>query len=146
MSTLLEAIAKGWSWKIGKPAAILSQNSFGNVIVQTEHDWFFRIIPEDPRCVLLGTSREEMEEETSTEEFKLDWEMKILVEKAEIILGKLDEGQCYHLVIPGILGGKYHVSNIKKISLTELLDFSGYVASKIENLPDGTKVEFRVIE
>jgi hypothetical protein len=145
MNALLEAIARGWSWKIGKPVAVIMQNAFGNVIVQTEHDWFFRIIPEDPRCVLLGTSREEMEEEMNKKDFKLDWEMTILVEKAQTVLGKLDEGQCYHLVIPGILGGAYDVSNIKKISLIELLDFSGYVASKIENLPDGTKIKFKWI-
>jgi hypothetical protein len=79
------------------------------------------------------------------EDFKLDWEMTILVEKAETALGKLDEGQCYHLVIPGILGGAYDLSNIDKISITKLLDFSGYIASKIENLPDGTKIEIKWI-
>lgn len=145
MNALLEAIARGWSWKIGKPVALISQNAFGGVIVQTEHDFYFRIIPEDPRCVLLGTSREEMEEEIENEDFKLDWEMKTLVEKAETTLGKLEEGQCYHLVIPGILGGAYDISNIKTISMTELLDFSGFIAGKIENLPDGTKIKFKWI-
>jgi hypothetical protein len=145
VSNLLEAIARGWSWKIGRPGTVISQNAFGNVIVRTEHDFFYRIVPEDLKCVLLGTTPDEVEEETSKDAFKLDWEMKVLVDQAEAALGKLAEGESYHLVIPGPLGGKYDISNIKKISTCESLDFSGYVAKQIENLSDGAKVWLKVI-
>ncbi len=71
--------------------------------------------------------------------------MKRLVEQAEAALGKLAEGESYHLAIPGPLGGKYIISNIRKISTCESLDFSGDLAKQIENLPDGTKIRLKVI-
>src|SRR6185369_1893727 len=37
------------------------------------------------------------------------WEMGPLVEQAEESLGSLSEGECYHLVIPGVLGGAYAI-------------------------------------
>ena len=68
------------------------------------------------------------------------------MEQAGSRAGKLAEGEVgYHLAIPGPLGGKYVVSNIRKISTCESLDFSGDLAKQIENLPDGTKVRLKVI-
>lgn len=142
MSDVLEAAARGWSWKIGRPVHLIAQNAFGNVIIENDCGLYWRIIPEDVKSVLLADSLEELEIERAKKEFKLDWNMEVLVEKAEAALGPLAQGECYHLVIPGPLGGEYNISNIKKISAAELLDFTGFVAKKIEGLPDGTKIKF----
>ncbi len=141
MNELLQAIAAGWGWQIGRPVELIDHNAFGNVIIRNDSDLYFRIIPEDLQCDLLGTTPEELAAERAKPKFKEDWEMSPLVEAAERALGKLAEGECYYLVIPGPLGGEYAVSNIKKIPMRQLLDFTGFIAHEIKDLPDGTKVK-----
>jgi hypothetical protein len=43
MDNLLDAIAEGWSWKIGRPIELIATNAFGNAIVKTDLS-YFRII------------------------------------------------------------------------------------------------------
>jgi len=143
MDAILKAVAEGWGWKIGKPVTIIARNAFGNVLIRTENGGYFRIIPEDLTCVHIADSPEDLERERCEEEFQVDWEMRALVEQAEASLGSLSEGECYHLVIPGVLGGAYAIENIRKISITECLGFSGEVARQIEGLPDGAQVKLK---
>src|SRR5687767_9233549 len=98
MNPLIGAITEGWSWKLGKPVAIVATNRFGNAIVKNTDGHYFRIMPEEWRCELLARSDEELESKRREEEFVHDWEMTVLVEKAEAALGPLAEGQAYHLV------------------------------------------------
>lgn len=72
--------------------------------------------------------------------------MQALVEAAEEKCGPLPEGKEYHLVIPGVLGGEYATSNINIAPLIELIRFSGDLASKIEDLPEGSQFKLEVIE
>src|ERR1043166_5315649 len=119
MTRLLQAISNGWSWKLGKPVEVVASNPFGNVIVRNEAGDYYRITPEELQCVLLARSPAELADARAKEEFVQDWEMKRLVSLAETALGPLSEGQCYHLVVPGVLGGTYTEDNIRRISLHE---------------------------
>ena len=118
MNAVLEAIAEGWSWKLGKPVAIVATNRFGNALVQNEKGYFF------------------LEEKRKSDDFVRDWEMLASVRRAEVALGPLAEGEVYYLVVPGCLGGKYAEENIRKNSLRELLAYSGEMARRIDDVPD----------
>ena len=141
MSGPLQAIAQGWSWKLGRPVEIIATNSFGNAIVRNEAGQYFRIIPEDWQCQLLATSAADLEEKRKQPDFIRDWQMLPLATRAEAAHGPLAEGQVYYLVVPGLLGGKYAEENIRKISLVELLEYSGEMARQIDNVPDGAQVK-----
>ncbi len=145
MLSLLESIREGWGWAIGTPTRVIAVNSFGNVIVQTSKGQCYRIIPENLECVFLCDSEHDLEKVIRESEFAFDWEMKLLRNQAERALGTLSTDECYHLVIPASLGGAYDLKNIKKISIGEWLSFSGFVAHKIKDLPDGTQVKFKWI-
>jgi hypothetical protein len=137
MDAILKAISDGWGWKLGTPVAVVATNHFGNAIVTNTDGHFFRITPEEWRCELLARSAEELDVKRKTAEFRRDWEMTVLVEKAEAALGPLQEGEVYFLVIPGLLGGKYAVENVRKIPLPQLLAYSGDMAQQIDDVPDG---------
>ncbi len=140
MSTLLQAISEGWSWKIGDPVEVLATNCFGNAIVRNQEGEFFRIMPEEWQCELVARSPAELEKTRQSEDFIRDWEMTVLVDRARVAHGSLLIGECFFLVIPGILGGKYSEENIRKISVTELLSYSGKMAEQIDDIPDGESV------
>lgn len=146
MDPLLHAVAKGWGWKIGKPVEILATNLFGNAIVKNDAGRFFRIMPEEWQCELLATSVSELEEKRRSSEFLHDWMMTRVVEMAERAHGPLADGQVYYWVRPGILGGKYDAENTRKISLRELLAYSGDMAQQIADVPDGEQIRIVVKE
>ena len=140
MNTVLQAISEGWSWKLGTPVDVVATNCFGNVIVQNQDGDFYRIMPEEWQCELLARTPAELEEKKKTESFVRDWEMTPLVDRAVAAHGPLAAGECFFLVVPSMLGGKYAEENIRKITLPELLSYSGSMAAKIDDVPDGDSV------
>ena len=144
MKQLLDAISEGWSWKIGHPVSLIATNDFGNAIVKCDDGNYFRIMPEEWSCELIARSAEDLEAKRLSEDFIRDWQMARLVELANAAHGPLNEGQVYYLVLPGVLGGKYSTENIRKISLREVLSYSGDMARQIEGLPEGAQVTIKV--
>ena len=146
MTTLLQAISEGWSWKLGVPVEVIATNRFGNAIVRNSDGEFYRLMPEEWQCELLARTPAELEEKRKKEDFVRDWEMTPLVERAVAAHGPLAAGECFFLVKPGLLGGKYEVQNIRKIPLPELLSYSGSMAEQIQDVPDGGQVVLTPIE
>lgn len=54
-------------------------------------------------------------------DFVDDWQMQNLVQQAHRKYGKLTKGQKFCLVIPGVLGGDYEISNINSVRLTVMI-------------------------
>jgi len=125
---------------MGEPVEVLATNDFGNVIVRNQEGVFYRIVPEEWQCERVARSPAELENTRRSEEFIRDWEMTVLVDRARAAHGPLLVGECFCLVIPGILGGKYSEENIRKTSVTELLSYTGKMAEQIEDIPDGESV------
>jgi len=72
--------------------------------------------------------------------------MERLVGIATAALGAPSAERCFCLKTPGLLGGEYAITNVGLITIAELIAFSGDVASQIRDLPDGTKVKFKVVD
>ncbi len=143
---LLREIAKSWGWIGIDPVEIVGENDFGNLMIKDSNEKYWRLCPEDVYCEIVANSREELEQLSKDQEFLEDWYMKALVDQASEHLGPLREGQKYHLVTPGALGGEYAISNIKIAPLAEQIRFSGDVARKIEDLPEGSQITFKVVD
>lgn len=134
-------INNAWNWKGFKANEIIKVNDFGNVIFKTEKNEYWRICPEEISCEKIATSAVELEQLFRDPEFLEDWEMKNLVAQAQEKLGPLDNGQKYYLVVPAVIGGSYHIDNIKKISFEELITLSGSIGFQIKDVKDGQKVK-----
>ncbi len=107
---------------------------------------YWRICPEDLLCSLIADTAPQFAPLREDPEFQADWEMTRLTAEARAILGEPGEGRCFCLKVPAVLGGDYEIANIGQISLIELIGFSGDVAQQIDDLPDGTPVEFKIID
>ena len=46
--------------------------------------------------------------------------------------------------MPAVIGGEYEISNIGKISFTELISFSEDLGFQIKDLKDGQKVKLNI--
>jgi len=143
--TLPQAIQEGWGWMLDCPVEVLQINAFGNAILRDATGCYFRIIPEDVSCECIADSPESLTEVLKNPEFQSDWAMTDFLTRVETAHGPLAEHECYHFIIPSVLGGLYDESNVRKISLHECLSFAGDCARQIANMPDGTRVRLKVI-
>jgi hypothetical protein len=56
-----------------------------------------------------------------------------------------DEGRCYCLKQPAVIGGTYEAANLGTISLHELISFSGAMAQQIKDVPDGGPIQIEIV-
>ncbi|UJB68300.1 DUF1851 domain-containing protein [Acaryochloris sp. 'Moss Beach'] len=139
---LLFTVQTSWSWCGIQAVKIIAQNDFGNLLVLDDIGAYWRICPEDMYCEIIAANAEEMDDLSKDEEFHTDWEMSRLIEIGQELYGKLPPECCYCLKVPSILGGSYNRENIGTITRAEVIEFSGDLAKKIKDLPDGTKIKF----
>lgn len=141
---MLDTIRSAWGWTGLDPVEIIATNSFGNLIIRATDGGFWRICPEEWMCQQIADSPDAYAALSHDEDFQADWEMEGLVELAQETLGPLTDGQCYCLKLPGIVGGDYEASNLGSISIDELIAFSGNMAERVKDLPEGTPIEFEI--
>ncbi|MEQ9402674.1 MAG: DUF1851 domain-containing protein [Cyclobacteriaceae bacterium] len=141
---ILESINKHWAWTRIVAEEIVSTNDFGNIIFRSSRGEFWRICPEQLYCKMIAVSREELETLRSTSEFSEEWEMEDLVVIAKSKSGSLEIGEKYCLKLPTVMGGEYSVDNLGKILQIDQIKYSGQLTQSIDDLPDGTKIEFNV--
>ena len=124
--SILEEIKESWGWVGIEPIEVVGENDFGNLMIKDVEGKYWRLCPEDIYCEVVAQNREELNALSTDQEFLEDWYMETLVETAKDKLGPLEEGRKFYLVIPGILGGEYGISNIKTAPffLTSKLNFS----------------------
>ena len=143
---IVEEIKESWGWAGIEPLEVVGENDFGNLMVKDVDGKYWRLCPEDLYCKVVAQNREELDALSTDQEFLADWHMEALVEAAKDKLGPLEEGRKYYLVIPGVLGGEYGVSNIETLPLVELIRLSGDIGKQIKNLPDGAQVNLKVVD
>jgi hypothetical protein len=146
MQNIIDIVTHEWRWAGLVPKRIIDTNKFGNLIVEHQNGFVWRIVPEELSCEIVAKDAAEYEVISQSEEFVADWQMQALVEAAEATYGPLADGDVFYLVTPGVLGGEYDVSNINVLPLEELIALSGDLAKQIKDLPDGGEIELKVTE
>jgi len=135
-----------WKWSGVVADKILRTNDFGNIIFKSDNEKIYRICPEELSIKLIASSIDEYELLISDQEFKIDWEMKRLVEIAELEIGELNDFEKYYLKIPAVISQDYSIENIGKIKFLELISVSGDLAYQINDLEDGQKVKLNITD
>ena len=139
---MLNIIRQSWGWTGLDPAAIVGVNEFGNVLVRSADDTFWRIYPEELSGKLLGRTQCEFDATWRDDVFQHDWQMTRLVQIACAKLGPPGTGRCFCMKLSSGLGGRYEEDNFGIISHEELITFTGDVARQIKDVPDGATIQF----
>lgn len=142
MHNLVTIINDSWGWKGIVATEVALINEFGNIVFRNEVGEYWRICPEEVSCEKIADNESDLTQVLADYEFLDDWKMLSLVQVAKTYLGDLEEGQCYCLKVPAIIGGEYKVDNIGKIDLLELIRFSGDLGFQIKDLEDGDTINF----
>ena len=143
---LIDEIAKAWGWSGIDPVSVVMENDFGNLIVMDVDGKYWRLCPEDCYCEVIAASRAEFDALLANQEFLQDWDMAALVSLAKDQCGPLATGSKYCLKIPGILGGTYGGNNLAIASQIDLVRIAGDIARQLQELPDGSRIELRLVD
>ena len=143
---MVETIRSAGGWIGLNPAEIVDINLFGNLIIKDAGGSFWRICHEELTCKQIATDVDKFTELWRNEDFQFDWKMTKLVELAEDKLGSLQKDECYCFKVSPVVGGSYDATNLAKISLKELIAFSGDFAEKIKNVPDGGQIKIKLLK
>jgi hypothetical protein len=141
-----DTISAAWGWSGLVPVEIVTVNDYGNVILLAKDGSYWRICPEEWSCEQIANDQNGIAALSRDDDFQLDWRMDRLVELAHENLGPLTEGRCYCLKLPAIIGGKYEADNIGTISLEELIAYSGNMAERIQDVPDGGRIQIELVD
>ncbi len=144
--SIIEALKASWDWVGLKPAEIVAENEFGNLIIKDEQDRFWRLCPEEVYCKVIADSIYEYNKLIQDDDFLNDWNMTVMVDEAMEMLGPLEDGYKYNMVIPGVLDGEYGGENLKTAPFIKIIEFSGELGRKIKNMPDGAEIQLKVID
>ena len=142
---MISTIRSAWSWAGLDPAEIVATNAFGNYIVRATDGTYWRICPEEPSCKKIADNELGYLAVLGNEEFITDWEMQPLVESAVKKFGAQPSDRCFCLKMPAVLGGEYDAHNIGTIARKELISFAGDIAEQVKDVPDGAKIEIKII-
>jgi hypothetical protein len=142
---MISVIRDAWSW-IGLDAVeIVATNAFGNYLVRDADGAYWRICPEELSCAKIADDESAYVSLLRDNGFLADWELQHLLELAVKKFGSPTADTCFCLKMPGVFGGKYVLENIGTISRRELVSFAGDMARQIEGVPDGAKLELKII-
>ncbi len=142
---MLDTIRTAWGWTGIVPTEVVFANPFGNLIVKAVDGAYWRICPEALTCEKIAGDQIAFSMVWNHDGFRLDWNMDKLVLIARQKFDALQDGRCYCFKLSPILGGAYDANNISTITVKELIAFSGFLAEKIKDVPDGGKIKIELI-
>lgn len=142
--TLITEINNAWNWVAVKAAEVIRINDFGNVIFIADTGEYWRLCPEELSCEKIAKDSDAYIYLSKDSDFIEDWKMEGLVQVAKQELGELNDNQKFCLKMPAVIGGQYELSNLGKISFSELIAFSGNMGSQIKDLKDGQKFKLEI--
>jgi hypothetical protein len=140
----LQVIREEWAWLGCEPVKIIDTNAFGNVIFTDAVGQYWRLVPEELKGDVIATNETEYAALRKDEEFMIDWQMDNLCIMAREALGELKDDKRYCFKLPPVLGYSYSPENMGMTNLSDLIGLAGHIGKQIKDLPDGTKVRFKI--
>lgn len=92
-SDSVQILKEAWNWVGLDPALILAENDFGNLLIKDTGGKIWRLCPEEASCKRVAESEADLHRLMSKDDFRVDWEMKRLVDAATASLGPLPTGK-----------------------------------------------------
>lgn len=141
---ILTTINKYWAWTGIDAVEIVSSSEFGNIIFKSAEETYWRLCPEELYCNEIAENLSDLNALMVDPNFLNDWEMKEYLMVAKEKLGKLQIGEKYCLKLPLPFGGEYSKENFDTILQIDQISYAGQLASKIDGLPPGTKIQIDI--
>ncbi len=139
------ALIEDWSWLVGSSLPILI-TSLGDAFLENESGEIFWLITGSAELEKVAESYEEFQEKLHDDALVYDWFLVSIVAKLKEQGTALEPGKLYGFKQLPILGGKYEVENFELTDIEVYFAMTGQMNFQIKDLPEGTKINFKVTE
>jgi hypothetical protein len=142
----LQDICESWKWLIGDQQEVLLITIFGDLFLignNNEVNWLDTSSGEFSR---IANSIEQFKVLLKIPENYDNWFLAWLHPEIESSGIKLKEQQVFSFKKMPILGGEYTFENIEPVDISVHFQLTGEICRQIKNLPDGTKVNIKIVD
>ncbi len=136
----------GWAWLVPPKFEVWLMNRFGDLFLVLPDGTLHMLDVGAGQLDRLAESRDDFCRIIDEDDNANIWLMIPLIDKLLEAGMTLKTGQCYSFLTPPILGGDYTVENTRIIPIEELYRLYGSYHQQLKDVPDGTKVEIKVVD
>ncbi|MEQ8477798.1 T6SS immunity protein Tdi1 domain-containing protein [Fulvivirga sp.] len=139
-------LTESWTWLIGTDKEVLLVSTIGDMFLTDNNKRVYWLDVGGGELKLVANTIEDFEEKLKNVEQVNEWFMIDLTTELRLSNKKLKDGQLYSYYKLPIIGGGYTVDNFAPLSIKKHFSYLGDVHRQIKDLPDGTKVEIKIVD
>lgn len=141
-----DKLIKDWSWLIGTDKKTILVSVIGDMFLTSDNGNVFWLNVGQGILEMIAVDEKEFETKLTDREKVNEWFMIDLTTQLRLSDKKLKYGQIYSYYKLPIIGGAYTVDNFAPLSIEEHFSYLGDIHKQIKDLPDGTKVEIKIVD
>ncbi len=135
-----------WQWRLPAKFEVWLVNRFGDLFLILDDGSVHRLDIGDGVLTKVAENRDDFCKKADDADTASDWLMIPLVDRLVAAGKTLQPGQCYCYRLLPILGGGYGVDDFDIKDVAFLYAASGPIHERIKDLPDGTQIEFKIVD
>jgi hypothetical protein len=141
-----DRLTENWTWLIGRDKKVLLVSAIGDMFLTDKGKRVYWLDVGGGEFTLVADTIEDFEEKLRNVEQVNEWFMLDLATELRHSDNKLKDGQLYSYKMLPIIGGDYATDNFAPLAIVEHFGYTGDIHKQIKDLPDGTKVEIKIVD
>jgi hypothetical protein len=141
-----DKLTEDWNWLIGTDKSPIIVTAIGDMFLKDTNQKIYWLDVGQGKCEIVADRIQDFEEKLKDIEQMNDWFMIKLTTALRLSGKELKDGQLYSYKKLPIIGGEYTVDNFAPLDIVEHFGYTGDIHKQIKDLPDGTKVEIKIVE
>ena len=143
-STEAHELLKFWRWLVPDSLEPMCVTKLGDLFLMDHSDGIWFLDAGAGSLERVAESAEAWEKKLSDSNQLNLWSGRPLVEKLERAGLRLQDGECYTYWQSPMMGGEYVPKNFKVVPIQTHFNIWGPLLESVKDLPDGTRVRFKV--
>lgn len=141
-----DALLRHWRWLIPESFQLLCVTKLGDAFLQAADQSIWWLDVGSAEFEPVAQDRSDWLGRLQDSGILNQWSGRVLVKNLEQHGLRLAPGQCFTYLQCPILGGDYEPSNFMLVTIQEHFNIWGPIHEQLRDLPDGTEVEFEVVD
>jgi hypothetical protein len=138
-------LLSGWAPPLPAEFTVWMVNRFGDVLAVFEDGSINLLDVGSGQLSRVAENRDDFIEKVDTDNNADNWFLMSLTDQCVKSGMILSAGECYGFKIPSLLGGAYALENIETTNIAVHYSFLADIFQQTRDLPNGTKVEIKVV-
>ena len=141
-----DKLTERWTWLIGTDKKVLLVSALGDMFIADKLGKVYWLdIGAGELSLIAGTIQQFYHKLLDVEQVN-EWFLIDLTTQLRNSDKKLKDGQLYSYKKLPIMGGDYTVDNFAPLNIVEHFGYTGDIHKQIKDLPDGTRVQIKIVD